>query len=102
MKSTIANVTKYVKGTIFVAISFNADGSRATHYGGGNPLMVLHFMSVAAKNGKRALLFPNTFQYRDVYKKDLGVLECSACSQKDPNFYETVLPFAISSQDFYY
>ena len=101
-KTTKKSAASYVTQTTFCAISFNADGSRATHYGGGNPLMILHFITAEAKKGLRALVFPAGFKYRDVYRSDLGVLECSSASMTDPSFYETVLPFAISTEDFSY
>lgn len=101
-KTTKKSAASYVTTTNFVAISFNADGSRATHYGGGNPLMILHFMSSEARKGLRVLVFPPTFKFREAYRPDLGVMECSSSSQKDPAFYETVRPYAITTENFYY
>ena len=101
-KTTKKSAAEYVTSTQLIAISFNPDGSRATHYGGGNPLMILHFITAEAKKGLRALVFPAGFKYRKVYKPDIGVLENSAMSQRDPNFYQAVLPYAISTENFYY
>lgn len=100
MKPTQKNVLAYIKNTRFNAISFNEDGSRGTHYGNINPLAALSFITAALKLGKRALLFPADFNYRVIYKPELGVIEASAFSQVDAKFFELVLPYAIKSENF--
>lgn len=101
MKSTQKNVNSFLKQR-FDAFQIKPNGTRGTHYGNLNAMMLLRFFQTNNAVGNTVIVTKAGIKLHGLVYPELGVMEASSFSMRDTDFVNKIKVFQVQLPNWEY